>query len=73
MWKGQFLLYGRDGFSVWKVQFPWYGRDSFSGVERMVSPVSCMEGIDSSNDKVPMEDLKKEQWMQPYQRNASNL
>lgn len=45
VWEGPFLLCGSDGFSC---------------VEGMISPIFCMEGIDSSNDKVPMEDLKNE-------------
>lgn len=68
MWKGSYLLYGRDGFScmegaispVWEGLFLLCGSDGFSCVEGMISPIFCMEGIDSSNDKVPMEDLKNE-------------
>lgn len=73
VWKDCFSCMEGAVSLVWKGWFLLCRRDGFSGVEGMVSPVSCMEGIDSSNDKVPMEDLKKEQWMLPYQRNASNL
>lgn len=47
--------------------------ESIFCIGRTVSPVwkglffpdSCMKGTDSSNDKTPMENKKKEQWMLP--------